>query len=94
MPNLKLAKLPDRRNIKITVSVPPDLDKALKAYAEVYRESYGDEEEVSTLIPYMLERFLASDRGFAKAQKSTPDAAQPRVRRPRARAGTSMEGET
>lgn len=69
MPNLKLAKLPDRRNVKVTVTLSPDLDKALKAYAEVYRASYGDEEEVSALIPYMLEQFLASDRVFAKSLK-------------------------
>ncbi len=69
MPTLKLAKLPDRHNVKVTVTLSPDLDRALKAYAEVYRESYGDEEEVSTLIPYMLEQFLASDRAFAKSLK-------------------------
>jgi hypothetical protein len=69
MPNLKLAKLPDRRSVKVTVTLSPDLDKALKAYADVYRQSYGDEEEVCTLIPYMLEQFLASDRAFAKSIK-------------------------
>lgn len=70
MPSLKLAKLPDRRSVKVTVTLSPDLDKALKAYADVYRQSYGDEEEVSTLIPYMLEQYLASDRAFAKSLKS------------------------
>lgn len=69
MPNLKLAKLPDRRSVKVTVTLSPDLDKALKAYADIYRQFYGDEEEVSTLIPYMLEQFLASDRAFAKSLK-------------------------
>jgi hypothetical protein len=76
MPNLKLAKLPDRRSVKVTVTLSPDLDKALKAYADIYRQSYGDEEEVSTLIPYMLEQFLASDRAFAKSLK--PNAAKMR----------------
>ncbi len=74
MANLKLARLPDRRSVRVTVTLSPDLDKALKAYAEVYRESYGDEEEVSTLIPYMLEQFLASDRFFARLLK--PAASQ------------------
>lgn len=71
MPNLKLAKLPDRRSVKVSVTLSPDLDKALKAYADVYRQSYGEEEEVGTLIPYMLEQFLASDRVFAKSLKPT-----------------------
>ncbi|MEJ1968430.1 MAG: DUF2274 domain-containing protein [Rhizomicrobium sp.] len=27
---------------------------------------------MSELIPYMVEQFLAADRGFAKARKETP----------------------
>lgn len=76
MPNLKLAKLPDRRSVKVMVTLSPDLDKALRAYADAYREAYGDAEEVSTLIPYMLEQFLASDREFAKALKPAAPKAQ------------------
>jgi len=69
MPELKLAKLPDRTPVKITITVSPDLNKALHAYAELYREQYGEAEPVPELIPYMLESFLAADRGFAKARR-------------------------
>jgi hypothetical protein len=72
MANLKLAKLPDRKPVKITITVSAELNVALQAYAATYRETYGDSEEVSELIPYMVEQFLAADRGFAKAQKETP----------------------
>lgn len=72
MPELKLSKLPDRAPVKITISVAPELNRALQAYAELYRETYGEAEPVAALIPYMLESFLAADRGFAKARRGRP----------------------
>lgn len=69
MVNLKLAKLPDRTPVKITITVSPDLNQALQEYAALYRETYGEAEPVPQLIPYMLESFLESDRSFAKARK-------------------------
>ena len=69
MPELKLGKLPDRTPAKITITVPPDLHRALQEYAGAYRATYGEAETIPELIPFMLLSFLASDRGFAKAQK-------------------------
>ncbi len=69
MPDLKLARLPDRIPVKISITVGPDLNKALHAYAELYRETYGQTESVVELIPYILESFLENDRGFAKARR-------------------------
>ncbi len=73
MPDLKLGKLPDRIPVKITLTAPPDLNKALQTYAALYRETYGEAESVSELIPYMLQSFLEADRGFAKARKELPE---------------------
>lgn len=70
MPDLKLAKLPDRTPVKLTVVITPDLLQALNDYAEVYREVYGEGEAVADLIPYMLQSFLDADRGFAKARQA------------------------
>ena len=69
MTGLKLAKLPDRTPVKIAITVSPNLNRSLHAYAELYREAYGASESVPELIPYMLEAFLKSDHGFAKARK-------------------------
>ncbi|MDQ1153461.1 DUF2274 domain-containing protein [Brevundimonas sp. SORGH_AS_0993] len=66
---LKLAKLPDRTPVKITITVMPDLNRALSDYAAVYKEAYGEKAEVADLIPFMLDAFLAADREFAKARK-------------------------
>lgn len=66
---LKLAKLPDRTPVKITISVTPDLARTLADYQALYNRAYADKAEVADLIPAMLETFLASDRAFAKARK-------------------------
>ena len=66
MDELKLAKLPDRTPVKITVTVTPELNRALLSYAALYQEAYGQEESVGDLIPFMLESFLKADRTFKK----------------------------
>lgn len=66
---LKLARLPDRTPVKITVTMTPDLAHALGDYQALYNRAYADKAELADLIPAMLETFLASDRAFAKARK-------------------------
>jgi hypothetical protein len=68
---LKLAKLPDRTPVKVTITVMPDLSRALADYAALYRDTYGEKADVVDLIPFMLDAFLASDRMFARARKAT-----------------------
>ncbi len=70
MPNLKLARLPDRTPVKLTVHVLPDLHEALTAYAAVYAEAYSEPATVEQLVPAMLGSFLDSDREFAKSQRA------------------------
>src|SRR5690349_19561083 len=77
MTGLKLAKLPDRTPVRIAITVNPDLHRSLHAYAELYRDAYGASESVSDLIPYMLDAFLKSDHGFAKARKEGAVGAAP-----------------
>ena len=69
MSGVKLAKLPARTPIRLTISVTPDLHRALEKYAECYRQTYGETEKIGDLIPFMLEAFLASDKEFAKARR-------------------------
>lgn len=70
MIDIKLPRLPDRTPIKMTISVSPDLQRALQAYALVYKSAYGDDQPVIELVPHMLAAFLASDRGFTKAREA------------------------
>ncbi len=74
MPEIKLAKLPNRTPVKVSITVAPDLHAALSDYATVYNQNYGRSEPLAELIPHMLAAFLASDRGFAKARTSLPNA--------------------
>jgi hypothetical protein len=68
MPELKLARIPDRTPVKLTITVMPDLYQTLQDYARIYAATYGREEPVAELIPAILSAFLESDRGFAKAR--------------------------
>lgn len=69
MTGLRLAKLPDRTPVKITIAVSPDLHQALADYAELYRETYGEPEPVQDLIPAMLATFLEGDKAFARRRR-------------------------
>jgi hypothetical protein len=66
MPDLKLAQLPDRTPVKLSIAVLPDLHQALSDYAALYASIYGREEPVIDLIPAMLAAFLESDRSFTR----------------------------
>lgn len=70
MVEIKLAPLPDRKPIKHSIHIMPELDAALRDYARIYASTYGREESVATLIPAILAAFLTSDRAFAKARSS------------------------
>ncbi|API57912.1 transposase [Tardibacter chloracetimidivorans] len=69
MVDLKLARIPDRTPVKLTITVLPDLHQALQDYARIYAETYGRDEPVSELVPAILSAFLDSDRAFAKARE-------------------------
>lgn len=66
---IKLARLPDRAPVKLTISLTPRLHADLIAYVKLYEEVHGCAESVGILIPHMLESFLASDRDFAHWRK-------------------------
>ncbi len=95
MPELKLAKLPDRVPVKLTIAVQPDLAQALRQYAAVYCATYGEEESVEELVPFMLASFLEGDRGFAKARKEVAElpVVEPRPRRGRRKVAAQQNGD-
>jgi len=87
---LKLGQLPERIPMKITVTVLPDLKKALDDYAAIYANTYGQKETVAELIPYMLDAFLSGDGKFREARKSlSAEALPPTTRKPRTPPGES-----
>ena len=66
---LKLPQLPDRILVKLTITLQPDVKKALDDYAAMYSRTYGADEPVAELVPFMLESFLKADAGFKKGRK-------------------------
>ncbi|MGL4236247.1 DUF2274 domain-containing protein [Tabrizicola sp.] len=76
MTRLKLGPIADDKPVKVTIELPASLHRDLIAYAEVLgRETGQPVKEPAQLIAPMVERFMATDRGFAKARKvvSTKD---------------------
>ena len=71
MTKLKLGPLPDDKPVKITVELPAELHRSLADYAEVLARETGQPvtDPVKLIVP-MLERFIATDRGFAKARRA------------------------
>jgi hypothetical protein len=70
MPDLKLPRLPDRKAVKLTFEMMPDLEQALEDYSAAYEAAYGKREKPADLIPYMLWAFLESDREFSRTRRS------------------------
>ncbi|OMG66297.1 hypothetical protein AUR61_005225 [Stutzerimonas balearica] len=63
---LRLGPLPKTETVKLTFTCPASLKADLERYAAVHAQTYGESVDVSTLIPYMLQAFMAGDRGFKK----------------------------
>lgn len=70
MTKLKLGPIADDRPVKVTVELPGPLHRDLLAYAEVLARETGQpiSDPVKLIVP-MLERFMATDRGFARSRK-------------------------
>lgn len=70
MTKLKLGPIVDDRPVKVSVDLPGPLHRDLLAYAEVLARETGQpiSDPVKLIVP-MLERFMATDRGFARSRK-------------------------
>jgi len=72
MTKLKLGPIVDDKPVKLTVELPASLHRDLVAYAAVLaRETGQPAADPMKLIVPMLERFISTDRGFAKARRDS-----------------------
>lgn len=74
---LRLGPLPKVESVKLTFVCPATLKADLDRYAAMHAQTYGEAVDATTLIPHMLEAFMAGDRGFRKGRG---DAARPSSR--------------
>lgn len=73
MPKLKLGLIADEKPVKVTVELPATLHRDLAAYAEALLQETGQPvtDPIKLIVP-MLQRFIETDRGFARARRGNP----------------------
>ena len=68
MAELRLKSLGDDKPVKLQVELPTSVHQDLVRYAEIMSGN-GSKIDPRRLVAPMLGKFMASDRGFAKAKK-------------------------
>jgi len=63
---LRLGPLPRNETVKITLVLPIKLKEDLDRYSELHGNTWGVKVNAESLIPHMLEAFIARDRAFHK----------------------------
>lgn len=72
MAKLKLGAIEDDKPVRLTIELPAAIHRDLVAYSQILaRETGQDALEPAKLVAPMLERFMATDRGFAKLRRTT-----------------------
>lgn len=73
MTKLRLSAFPDDKPVKMSVELPAAVHRDLVAYAEILARTSGEATppDPAKLIGPMLQRFMATDKGFNKAKRTT-----------------------
>ncbi|MEE9433698.1 MAG: DUF2274 domain-containing protein [Sphingorhabdus sp.] len=69
MAELRLKSLIDDKPVKMSVELPASVHRDLVRYAEIMSGEGSEKVLPQRLVAPMLAKFMASDRGFAKAKK-------------------------
>lgn len=76
---LRLGPLPKTETVKLTITLTAALKADLERYAALHAQTYGEPVDAATLIPHMLEAFIARDRGFRKTTAKEAPAARSKL---------------
>ena len=69
---LKLTSITDDKPVRVTIELPAAVHRDLVVYAKLLGEGAGVAPSApEKLIAPMVARFMATDRGFAKARRSS-----------------------
>jgi hypothetical protein len=70
VPKLRLGAIESDKPVKLTIELPASVYRDLAAYSQAHASETGHAAlEANKLIPAMLARFMATDRGFAKFRR-------------------------
>lgn len=70
MTKLKLGPIVEDKPVKVTLELPASLFRDLEIYGRLLADSGQPPIVPVKIIVPMLERFIATDRGFAKARRA------------------------
>ncbi|WP_432284720.1 DUF2274 domain-containing protein [Aminobacter sp. BA135] len=70
MTKLKLGPIADDKPVKVALELPAALHLDLIDYGRLLADGGAPIEPAKLIVP-MLERFISTDRGFAKARRTT-----------------------
>lgn len=75
MNRLRLGRIEDEKPVKLTVELPVATLRTLTEYARLHAQEHGlqDALPVERLIGPMIERFMATDREFARKRQASRD---------------------
>jgi hypothetical protein len=75
MTKLKLGAIADDKPVKLTVDLPANVHRDLAVYADLLARETGQSiPDPAKLVAPMLARFMATDRAFAKARRTSHPA--------------------
>jgi hypothetical protein len=79
---LRLGPLPKTETVKLAFVCSTRLKADLDRYAALHAQTYGEAVDAATLVPHMLEAFIARDRGFRSGSHSQQKRAVPKSTSP------------
>ncbi len=65
---LRLGPIPRTETVKLTIVLSARLKADLARYPELHSQTWGEVVDTATIVPHILEAFIARDRGFRKAK--------------------------
>jgi hypothetical protein len=68
MTRLKLGPIADEKPVRIALELPATLHADLQLYGRLLAEGGAPIEPARLIVP-MIQRFIATDRGFARARR-------------------------
>lgn len=71
MSQLKLGPIMEDRPVKMTIDLPASVHRDLLEYARVHAAQTAQSTAPEKLVAPMLARFMATDRGFARARRQS-----------------------